>query len=205
MTTATSKPPSVPQRGPKFIPQALPEVVLIDPLVHRDHRGFFLESYNLRVYSRAGIQAQFVQDNLSRSTQGILRGLHAQLKNPQGKLVRVLEGEIFDVAVDIRVGSPTFGQWVGVLLTASSFQQLYIPPGFAHGFCVRTPHAQVAYKVTTYYDPTDELAIAWNDPDLGIDWGCVDPTVSARDSAAPTLREAMDRLPRFSSPAQDPS
>jgi len=167
---------------------------LITPRVHRDARGFFLETYNARAYQDGGIEASFVQDNFSLSTFGTIRGLHAQLTQPQGKLISVAEGEIFDVAVDIRVGSPTYGQWDGVHLRADSFQQFYIPPGFAHGFCVLSPQAKVAYKVTDFYDASDEVVIAWNDPDLGIQWPVTEPTLSERDRQAPRLAEHQVRL-----------
>ena len=145
----------------QFIPQALPEVILIEPALWRDERGFFLESYKAEAWQEAGIP-EFIQDNHSSSGRGVLRGLHAQLRQPQGKLVRVIEGEIYDVAVDIRPGSPGYGKWVSAHLSAENFRQLYIPPGFAHGFCVLGDKAQVLYKVTAPYDPADEITISWN-------------------------------------------
>lgn len=175
----------------------LPEVLVIEPRVYRDERGFFLETYHAQRYQTAGLSVEFVQDNHSRSTYGTLRGLHAQRRNPQGKLVRVIEGEIFDVAVDIRRGSPTFGKWVGVTLSQENFRQCYIPPGFAHGFCVLSPIAQVAYKCTDYYDPTDELGIRWNDPDINVKWPIGNPQLSAKDSTASYLRSVFDQLPAF--------
>ncbi|MEE2752097.1 MAG: dTDP-4-dehydrorhamnose 3,5-epimerase [Myxococcota bacterium] len=177
-----------------FSPRPIPGLVLITPRVHRDPRGFFLETYNASAYGEKGLKASFVQDNFSQSTFGTIRGLHAQLTHPQGKLISVTEGEIFDVAVDIRVGSPTYGQWDGVRLSAESFQQFYIPPGFAHGFCVLSPQAKVAYKVTDFYDASDELVIAWNDPDLGIEWPVTEPILSERDRQAPRLSEHRARL-----------
>jgi dTDP-4-dehydrorhamnose 3,5-epimerase len=171
----------------KFVPTELDGVVIVEPDVHRDPRGFFLETYHARKFREGGIDVAFVQDNHSRSKRGTLRGLHAQLRRPQGKLIRVLSGEIFDVAVDIRKGSPTFARWASVVLSSENFRQLYIPPGFAHGFCVTSEWADVAYKCTELYDPADEIGIAWNDPAIGIRWPVAEPTVSAKDAAAPTL------------------
>jgi dTDP-4-dehydrorhamnose 3,5-epimerase len=162
---------------------------VVEPDVHRDARGFFLETYHQPRYAAGGINAVFVQDNHSRSGRGTLRGLHAQLKHPQGKLIRVVEGEIYDVALDIRRGSPTFGRWVGMNISGDDFQQLWIPPGFAHGFCVLSEVAHVEYKCTEVYDSADDISILWNDPDLGIAWPIRDPIVSAKDSRAPRLRE----------------
>lgn len=183
----------------KFTKTDLPEVILVEPTVHRDARGFFLETYHARKYQQGGIGATFVQDNHSRSVAGTLRGLHAQLEKPQGKLVRAVEGEIFDVAVDVRRGSPTFGRWVGVKLSADNFHQLYVPPGFAHGFLVTRGPAQVEYKCTTLYDAADELVVAWNDPEIAIEWPLEeeDPILSTRDRTAPELAEVMERLPRW--------
>jgi dTDP-4-dehydrorhamnose 3,5-epimerase len=175
---------------------AIPGVLVVEPAVHRDPRGFFLETWRDERYRSAGIDAVFVQDNQSRSSLGTLRGLHAQVARPQGKLVRVIEGEVFDVAVDIRPHSPTYGRWVGERLTADNFLQLWVPPGFAHGFCVLSEAAQVEYKCTAYYDRDDEIAIAWNDPDLAIAWPIGEPLVSARDRDAPRLRELRARLER---------
>lgn len=182
------------EKETRFIPQALPEVILIEPALWRDERGYFLESYNAEAWQQAGIP-EFIQDNHSSSGRGVLRGLHAQLRQPQGKLVRVIEGEIYDVAVDIRPSSPGFGKWVAVHLSADNFRQLYIPPGFAHGFCVAGDQAQVLYKVTSPYDPADEITIAWNDPQLAIDWPLSDPVLSEKDAAAGTLADLADRLP----------
>ena len=162
--------------------------------MHRDARGFFLETWHQRKYAASGITGAFVQDNHSRSPRGTLRGLHAQVTRPQGKLVRVAEGEIYDVALDIRTASPTFGRWVGRRISGEDFRQMWIPPGFAHGFCVLSEFAHVEYKCTELYDAADEISILWNDPDLGIAWPIRDPIVSAKDSGAPRLREIRDRL-----------
>lgn len=175
----------------------IPDVVLIEPDVHRDDRGFFLETYHQRKYAAGGIDAEFVQDNHSRSTRGTLRGLHAQLAHPQGKLVRVVEGEVFDAAVDIRLGSPTFGRWVGKRLSAGNLLQLWIPPGFAHGFCVTSEVAEFEYKCTDFYHPEGEIVIAWNDPAIGIAWPIEQPLLGSRDADAPPLEVLSDRLPRF--------
>lgn len=176
-------------------PTALPEVLVVTPDVYRDARGYFLETYHAGKYRAAGIAATFVQDNLSRSTRGTLRGLHAQGRRPQGKLIRVVEGEIFDVAVDIRRGSPTFGRWVAVQIAAESFRQCYVPPGFAHGFCVLSDVAVVEYKCTELYDPSDEFTVMWNDPDLAIQWPIGEPTLSPKDRGAPRLSDILALLP----------
>jgi dTDP-4-dehydrorhamnose 3,5-epimerase len=181
----------------KFDETSLPGVILISPDVHGDDRGFFLETYHAKKYADGGIDAVFVQDNHSRSKQGILRGLHLQLRHPQGKLVRVIEGEVLDVAVDVRRGSPNFGEHVALELSASSFQQLYVPPGFAHGFLVTSEAAQFEYKCTDLYHPEDELSIAWNDPQLAISWPVASPSLSKKDQDAKTLAELMDQLPVF--------
>ena len=178
-----------------FHPTELPDVILIEPDVHRDRRGFFLESYHRRKYADGGLTPTFVQDNHSSSTRGTLRGLHGQRQ--QGKLVRVIAGEIFDVAVDVRRGSPTFARWVGAHLSAENFLQVYIPPGFVHGFCVLSEIAQVEYKVTEFYDAAGEFGILWNDVQLGINWPIEDPLLSDKDRAAPTLAEIMDQLPTY--------
>lgn len=182
----------------KVLPTELSDVVVIEPNVFRDERGFFLETYHERKYRQAGIPpapAAFVQDNHSCSIQGTLRGLHAQRTHPQGKLVRVMQGEIFDVAVDIRRGSPTFKRWVGVTISAQDFRQIYIPPGFAHGFCVLSAIAEVEYKCTDFYDPSDEFGIAWNDPEIGIVWPVQEPILSDKDQKAPSLAEVVELLP----------
>ena len=183
----------------RFTATELPEVILVEPDVFRDQRGFFLETYHQRRYAEGGIGGPFVQDNHSRSVQGTLRGLHAQVRRPQGKLVRAVEGEMFDVAVDIRRGSPTFARWVGVTLSGDNFRQLYIPPGFAHGFCVLSNRVHVEYKCTDYYSPDHEMTVAWDDPEIGIAWPIAEPTLSAKDAAAPRLGEALDRLPVYAS------
>ena len=182
------------EKETQFIPQDLPEIILIEPAVWRDERGYFLESYNPEDWQEAGIPG-FIQDNHSSSERGVLRGLHAQVQHPQGKLVRVVEGAIYDVAVDIRRDSPGFGKWVAVHLSAENFRQLYIPPGFAHGFCVLGDTAQVLYKVTSPYNPADEITIAWNDPQLAINWPVTDPVLSEKDAAAGNLADIADRLP----------
>lgn len=185
----------------KFIPMEVPEVVLIEPDVHQDARGFFLESYHQKKYAEGGIRGPFVQDNHSQSVRGTLRGLHAQRKFPQGKLVRAVMGEMFDVAVDVRRGSPTFGKWVGVVLSAENFRQLYIPPGFVHGFCVLSEHVEVEYKCTDFYTPGDEMTVAWNDPALAIAWPVREPILSKKDAAAPRLAEVMALLPVYDAAA----
>ncbi|MHC5212702.1 MAG: dTDP-4-dehydrorhamnose 3,5-epimerase, partial [Planctomycetota bacterium] len=154
----------------EFRQTKLSGVLIVEPDVHRDDRGFFLESYHREKYREAGIDLDFVQDNHSKSERGTLRGLHAQWRKPQGKLVRVLAGEIFDVAVDARKGSPTFGQWVGATLSSDNHHQIWVPPGFVHGFCVTSDLAEVEYKCTDVYDPGGELGVIWNDPDIGIEW-----------------------------------
>lgn len=181
----------------RVIPADIPEVLLIEPDVFTDARGFFLETFHASRYAEHGMPGPFVQDNHSRSVQGTVRGLHLQLTHPQAKLIRVIVGEIFDVAVDVRVGSPTFGKWVGVRLSAESFRQYYIPPGFAHGFSVLSPTAEIEYKCTDIYDPAGQLGLLWNDPALDIPWGVETPVLSDRDRSNPTIRDAMDRLPRY--------
>ncbi|MCU1382537.1 MAG: rfbC [Acidobacteria bacterium] len=176
---------------------AIPDVLIVEPDVHADGRGFFLETYHADRYRQHGIAGPFVQDNHSRSVAGTLRGLHLQLQRPQGKLIRVIEGEILDVAVDVRRGSPTFGRWVGVSLDAESFKQVYVPPGFAHGFCVVSPIAQVEYKCTDLYDPSGEIGIAWDDPALAIAWPVADPVLSPRDQRHPPLAAVLDQLPAY--------
>lgn len=177
----------------------LPGVLLIEPRVFTDDRGYFLETYHASRYAEAGIGGGFVQDNLSHSVRGVLRGLHYQHPSAQGKLVLVLEGEVFDVAVDIRPDSPTFRQWFGVTLSSDNNRQCYIPPGYAHGFVVTSEWAKVCYKCTTFYQPKDEGSILWNDPELGIDWPISAPVLSPKDEAAPRLRDVTsERLPRLS-------
>lgn len=179
----------------RLIPTALEGVAIIEPDVYRDARGFFLESYHAAKYRAAGIDAVFVQDNHSRSVRGTLRGLHAQLRRPQGKLLRVVSGEIWDVAVDLRRGSPSFGRHAAVTLSADDFRQLWVPPGCFHGFCVLSDAAEVEYKVTEPYDPADEVGIVWDDPDLAIPWPISEPILSAKDRALPRLAEVLARLP----------
>lgn len=171
---------------------SLPEVLLIEPKVFGDARGFFFESYNDKHYSAlAGISSPFVQDNHSRSAQGVLRGLHYQIQQPQGKLVRVIAGVVFDVAVDIRRSSRTFGQWTGQMLTADNQRQMWIPTGFAHGFLVLSEGAEFLYKTTDYWAPTHERCIRWDDPDIGIQWPLGSPPVlSAKDAQGTALRNA---------------
>lgn len=175
---------------------ALPGVLIVVPRVFRDDRGFFLESFNKAVFRDAGLPTEFVQDNHSRSAKGVLRGMHYQLQRPQGKLVRVTRGKIFDVAADIRRGSPTFGKWVGVTLDDSELSALWIPPGFAHGFCALTEGVDVTYKCTELYAPADERGIIWNDPTLAIDWPVAKPIVNAKDLKFAKLTESDD-LPRY--------
>jgi dTDP-4-dehydrorhamnose 3,5-epimerase len=165
----------------------LPGVWELQPKVSRDARGFFLETYHQKKFSELGIPNVFVQDNQSRSAKGTLRGLHYQLNHPQAKLCRVIEGQALDVAVDIRLGSPTFGKWAGVLLSAESQNQIFIPAGFAHGFVALTETVQFLYKCSDFYDPTSEYGIVWNDSDLAISWGVSDPLVSEKDAKYPTL------------------
>ena len=179
----------------RFVPTELPGVLVIEPDVHQDARGFFVETYHAEKYREGGIEGPFVQDNHSRSVKGTLRGLHLQLRRPQGKLIRVIEGEIYDVAVDVRRGSPTFGCWIGVTLSAANFKQCYVPPGFAHGFCVVSDDAQVEYKCTDLYDPASEIGIAWNDPALGIIWPIAEPLLSDRDRRHPLLAALAADLP----------
>lgn len=167
----------------------LPEVLVIEPRVFEDRRGFFLESWHRERYAEHGIDADFVQDNHSRSARGVLRGLHFQLRKPQGKLVRVTRGTVFDVAVDIRRDSPTYGRWAAATLSGDNHRQLWVPPGFAHGFCVLSETADFLYKCTEFYDADDERGIAWNDPDIGIEWPGEGWIVSERDARNPTLSE----------------
>jgi dTDP-4-dehydrorhamnose 3,5-epimerase len=179
-------------------PTRLPEVLLVSAPVYRDDRGHFQEVWQQARYEEAGLPGRFVQDNLSFSVRGVLRGLHFQNPEPQGKLVCVLRGLIYDVAVDIRVGSPTFGQWVGIELSAEAGQQLYVPEGFAHGFAVTGETALVLYKCTEFYRPRSEGSVLWNDPDLGIAWPVTDPVLSGKDRDALRLRAIPEeRLPRF--------
>jgi dTDP-4-dehydrorhamnose 3,5-epimerase len=181
----------------RIVETALPGVLIIEPDVHRDGRGFFLETYHAGRYRAHGLADAFVQDNHSQSIAGTVRGLHLQVQRPQAKLIRAIEGEIFDVAVDLRRGSPTFGRWVGTTLSADNFRQCYVPIGFAHGFSVRTAVAQVEYKCSEVYDPAGEVGIAWNDPTLAIDWGVAEPLLSDRDRHNPQLEAVAERLPLY--------
>ncbi|HQN17489.1 MAG TPA: dTDP-4-dehydrorhamnose 3,5-epimerase [Syntrophobacteraceae bacterium] len=177
---------------------SIPEVVLIEPRTFKDQRGYFFELYHGERYPAQGLPARFVQDNVSHSRNRVLRGMHYQRGNPQGKLVMALEGEIYDVAVDIRRGSPTFGRWVGAALSARNCLQIYIPEGFAHGFCVVSETATVLYKCTDYYAPAEERTIRWDDPALAIDWPITDPIVSEKDAGGLTLASMPpDDLPLF--------
>lgn len=184
----------------RFVETELPGVVVIEPEVHRDERGFFLEAWHRRKYVEAGMHDPIVQINHSRSGKGTLRGLHAQIEHPQGKLVRAIAGTVFDVAVDVRRGSPTFGKWVSVELSARSCRQIYVPPGFVHGFVVLGDRAEVEYGCTEFYHPESEIVVAWNDPDLGIRWPVERPVLSPRDRDAPRLAEVMERLPVHGAP-----
>lgn len=176
----------------KATPTAIPDVMVIEPKVFGDARGFFFESFNQKAFNEAtGTNVNFVQDNHSRSAKGVLRGLHYQLQQPQGKLVRVVRGAVFDVAVDIRKSSPTFGQWVGVELREDNHKQLWVPAGFAHGFVVLSGTADFLYKTTDYYAPAHERCIAWNDPAIGIEWPAdIAPQLSAKDQAGLSLSQA---------------
>jgi dTDP-4-dehydrorhamnose 3,5-epimerase len=178
-------------------PTRLPEVLLIEPDIWGDPRGFFMETWHRQKFAEQGLSVDFVQDNHSRSARGVLRGLHYQLRQPQGKLVRVTSGSVFDVAVDIRRGSPRFGQWLGMELTADNHRQLYVPPGFAHGFCVLSESADFVYKCSEYYAPQDEYCIAWNDPAIGIDWPGADFIISEKDAAAACLDGMTEVLPAY--------
>jgi dTDP-4-dehydrorhamnose 3,5-epimerase len=182
----------------KRIDTALAGVCVIEPVVHGDARGYFLESFHADKYKALGIDARFVQSNVSHSARGVLRGLHYQWPNPQGKLVSVLEGEVYDVAVDIRRGSPTFGQWEAAMLTADNHRQLWIPEGFAHGFCVVSEAATFMYQCTALYDPAADAGVRWSDAAIGIDWPIAEPLLSAKDQQAPFLADVSpERLPVF--------
>jgi dTDP-4-dehydrorhamnose 3,5-epimerase len=177
---------------------SLPEVLLITPRVFEDARGFFMETYRADAMARAGVHENFVQDNHSHSARGVLRGLHYQLSKPQAKLCRVTQGEVFDVAVDIRVGSPHFGKWTGELLSAANRQSLYIPAGFAHGFVVLSESADFLYKCSDYFDAADDCGVLWNDPNIAIDWHTDSPILSPKDQRNLPLNQiSHDRLPTF--------
>ncbi len=182
----------------RVVASALGDVLIVEPDRFEDERGFFMETYSLRRYREAGIDAAFVQDNLTRSNKGVVRGLHLQYPNSQGKLVSAVAGAVFDVAVDVRRGSPAYGQWVGVELTCDNNRQLWIPEGFAHGFCALADDTLIAYKATTHYDPSAEVTVLWNDPAIGIEWPVGTPVLSAKDAAATPLA-AIDpaRLPAW--------
>ena len=172
--------------------------LVIEPAVHGDARGFFYESFNARRFADHGLDLEFVQTNVSRSAHGVLRGLHHQWPNPQGKLVSVLEGEVYDVAVDIRVGSPTFGRWAAAILSADNKRHFWVPEGFAHGFAVLSAHATFVYQCTTLYDGAADAAIRWNDADLAIDWPLAEPSLSDKDRKAPFLAEVpREKLPVY--------
>jgi dTDP-4-dehydrorhamnose 3,5-epimerase len=181
----------------RITPAALPEILVIEPDIHADERGFLVESFNEQRFADAGLPTYFAQDNHSHSVAGVIRALHFQARDPQGKLVTVITGEIFDVAVDIRVGSPTFGQWTGVTLQASVPRHVWIPAGFAHGFAVLSDVADVLYKCTTPYDPGQQRGIRWDDPAIGIQWPFANPRLSAADAQRPLLHEMLDFLPRY--------
>ncbi|GAB4546342.1 MAG: dTDP-4-dehydrorhamnose 3,5-epimerase [Thermodesulfovibrionia bacterium] len=178
----------------RTIATGLPDIILIEPDVFYDRRGFFMETFHQERYKGIGINGSFVQDNLSHSKKGVLRGLHYQLRYPQAKLVYVISGEIFDVVVDIRRGSPTFGRWEGVVLSAENRRQIYIPEGFAHGFCVLSEYADVIYKCTNFYMPGDDFGILWSDPDIGIKWPIKEPILSEKDSKNPRIADITDGL-----------
>jgi dTDP-4-dehydrorhamnose 3,5-epimerase len=183
---------------PRIVATALPDVLVIEPDVYTDVRGFFLETYHAAKYEASGITLPFVQDNHSRSSQGTLRGIHLQIAPPQGKLVRVIRGAVLDVAVDLRVGSATFGRWISTELSEENFRQLYVPPGFGHAFYVTRGPADVEYKVTALYDPAGEIGVVWNDPELAIRWPTAEPTLSDRDAGLPRLAAVRDRLLTYS-------
>ena len=182
----------------KIIETPLPGALILEPQVFGDARGFFYESYNKGKWQEAGIKADFIQANVSRSARGVLRGMHYQWPNPQGKLVSVLDGEVYDVAVDIRRGSPTFGKSFGVMLTAENHRHFWVPEGFAHGFCVLSEFATFTYQCTALYDAKADAGIRWDDADLGIDWPLSDPLLSDKDGNAPLLKDVdPERLPVF--------
>lgn len=181
----------------KFIRTKLDGVLVVEPDIYQDERGFFLETFRVDSYAAGGIRLNFVQDNHSRSARGTIRGLHAQIRRPQGKLVRVLSGSIADVVVDIRQGSPSYLKWITVDLSAENFRQVYVPPGFAHGICITSEFADVAYKCTDYYDPGDELRIAWNDASIGIKWPVENPILSPKDREAAGIGDLTEFLPLY--------
>src|SRR5271156_481393 len=181
-----------------FVPTDLSGVIVVEPELFPDERGFFLETFRSDKYARGGINADFLQDNQSRSTRNTIRGLHAQRQHPQGKLVRAVTGSVFDVVVDIRRGSPNYLKWIAGELSAYTFRQIYVPPGFAHGICITSEFADIEYKCTDYYDPADELRIAWNDPSIGIQWPVQNPCLSEKDRNAGTIADQIALLPLYS-------
>ena len=184
----------------KIIKTPLPGCLVIEPVVHGDARGFFYEGFNAAKFAEHGLDLRFVQSNVSRSARGVLRGLHYQWPNPQGKLVSVLEGEVYDVAVDIRVGSPTFGQWAAAVLSAGNKRHFWIPEGFAHGFAVLSEHATFTYQCTALYDRAADAGVRWNDAAIGVDWPIAEPTLSDKDAHAPFLADVpRERLPTYTS------
>jgi dTDP-4-dehydrorhamnose 3,5-epimerase len=185
----------------KIIQTDLPGCIVIEPLVHGDARGYFYESFNAEKYKNGGLDVRFVQSNVSRSARGVLRGLHYQYPNPQGKLVNVLEGEVYDVAVDIRAGSPTFGRWAAAILSADNKRHFWIPEGFAHGFVVLSDHATFTYQCTTLFDRAADAGIRWNDGEIAVDWPVSAPLLSDKDQRAPFLHEVpAERLPKYEEP-----
>ena len=182
----------------KFVPTSFTNVIIVEPDLFPDGRGFFLETFRRDKYARGGIDCEFCQDNQSRSTRNTIRGLHAQRQHPQGKLVRAVTGSIVDVVVDIRRGSPSYLKWIAVELSADNFRQIYVPPGFAHGICITSEVADIEYKCTDYYDPSDELRIAWNDPSIGIRWPVQNPILSEKDRQARPIDDQIELLPSYS-------
>ena len=178
----------------RIIKSAIPDVMIIEPEVFGDRRGFFIETYHQRKYAENGLDRTFVQDNHSHSSQGVIRGLHYQLNHPQGKLVFVVKGVIFDVAVDIRRGSPTFGHWVGEILSEENNRRMFIPEGFAHGFCVLSDTVDFMYKCSDFYHPEDDRGVNWSDETLSIDWPIKDPVLSDRDASLPMLHDVQEEL-----------
>ncbi len=179
----------------EIIKTSIPEVIVFVPPVFTDSRGYFLETYQQQKYAAAGIPKPFVQDNQSYSTKNVLRGLHFQLRHPQGKLVRVIQGSVFDVAIDMRQNSPTFGKWHGEILSAENKRQMYIPENFAHGFCVLSDSAEFVYKCTDFYVPGDEVGLIWNDPQIGVKWPIEQPILSDKDAVLPSWVDVLELLP----------
>ena len=179
----------------EIIKTSIPEVIVFVPPVFTDSRGYFLETYQQQKYAQAGIPKPFVQDNQSYSTKNVLRGLHFQLRHPQGKLVRVIQGSVFDVAIDMRKNSPTFGKWHGEILSAENKRQMYVPENFAHGFCVLSDSAEFVYKCTDFYVPGDEVGLIWNDPQIGVKWPIEQPILSDKDAMLPSWEDVLELLP----------